>query len=137
MSVRYVGLRVVHAVWGLPQNVIGAVVALATCRRPHYACRTALVTEWPLKSGLSLGLFVFVPQNCQQRLLAHEYGHCVQSFMLGPLYLPLVVLPSLLWAGLPAFERLRRVRGISYYDMPIEHWADVLGESHVGGKHRV
>ena len=136
MSLSRVCLRAVHAVWGLPQNVIGAAAALVTFRRPHYAFRTAFVTEWPLGSGLSLGLFVFVPSNCPQRLLMHEYGHCVQSLMLGPLYLPLIVLPSLLWAGLPAFERIRRVRGISYFDMPIEHWADVLGERHAGGKWR-
>ena len=124
---RLIGLRLINAVWGLPQNVVGTVVALVSIRSPHRVFRTALVTEWPLDRGLSLGLFVFVPPGCQERLLVHEYGHCVQSMVLGPLYLPLIVLPSLVWAGLPAFERLRWERGISYFDMPIEHWADVLG----------
>ena len=121
------GLRLFHAVWGLPQNLVGALVALVSVRSPHRVFRTALITEWPLDRGLSLGLFVFVPPGCQERLIVHEYGHCVQSMVLGPLYLPVMVLPSMVWAGLPAFERLRRERGISYYDMPVEHWADVLG----------
>jgi hypothetical protein len=80
-----------------------------------------------MRAGLSLGLFVFVPRESESRLVVHEYGHTIESMILGPLYLPLVVLPSLVWAGLPACERLRRRRGISYYDMPVERWANVLG----------
>ena len=125
--VQRVALRLLHALWGLPQCAIGGTLALAHGRCPHTTFRTAYVTEWRLNRGLSLGLFVFVPAGCQRSLLVHEYGHCVQSLLLGPLYVPLVVLPSLAWAGIPAFARLRERRGISYYDMPIEHWANVLG----------
>ncbi len=86
---------------------------------------------WPLRSGLSLGPFVFVPAvpaASMQRMRVHEYGHCVQSLVLGPLYLPLVGLPSLLWANVPAFARCRRKRHVSYYDAPFEWWASWLGE---------
>lgn len=84
--------------------------------------------EWGLASGLSLGLFVFVPKGCTRPLLVHEYGHSVQSMLLGPLYLPIVVLPSLVWAGVPALARWRSRWHVSYYDMPTEHWASWLGE---------
>ncbi len=121
------GLMALHAVWGLPQTLAGLVVAAVVrgkCRR----FRGAWVVPWGQRAGLSLGLFVFVPHGSPRRLLVHEYGHCVQSLILGPLYLPIVVLPSLVWAGLPALAAWRRRRRISYYALPTERWANALGE---------
>ena len=104
---------------------MAAVLALRGA--PHRSYRLSCVTSWKMGSGLSLGLFVFVPRGAEGCLVVHEYGHTVESMILGPLYLPLVVVPSLIWAGLPVCERLRRRRNISYYDLPIERWANVLG----------
>ncbi len=121
--------RLVHATWGLPQTVLGAGVKVMVGQDcPSYAFRSALVTEWRLRRGLSLGPFIFVPRGCPRRLVVHEYGHTVQALILGPLYLPVIVLPSLTWAGVPALERARRRRGISYYTFYTEHWANVLAE---------
>lgn len=127
-------LRVVSAIWGLPQTLIGGSMAAVLALRgaPHRSFRLSCVTSWRMGAGLSLGLFVFVPRGAESRLVVHEYGHTVESLILGPLYLPLVVVPSLIWAGLPACARLRRRRNISYYDMPIEHWANVLGSRVTG-----
>ena len=63
-----------------------------------------------------------------QRIKVHEYGHTIQSVLLGPLFLPVIGLPSLLWANLPACARYRRNRGISYYSFYTEAWANRLGE---------
>lgn len=121
--------RLVHATWGLPQTVLGAgVLAIAGRGCPHYRFRSARVTEWRLKRGLSLGPFIFVPRNCPRRLVVHEYGHTVQSLILGPFYLPVIVLPSLTWAGVPALERRRHHRGVSYYTFYTERWANALAE---------
>ncbi len=125
---RRVAASAVQATWGLPQTLIGAcaclVLAVGGCPRERY--RTALVTHWGLDRGLSLGPFVFVPGQSGHRLVVHEYGHTLQSLMLGPLYLPLVVLPSVVWAGLPALDRRRRKRGRSYYSFYTERWANAL-----------
>ena len=121
------GLMALHAMWGFPQMLAGLVVTAVVrgkCRR----FRGAWVVSWRQRAGLSLGLFVFVPYGSPRRLLVHEYGHCVQSLILGPLYLPVVVLPSLVWAGLPALGMWRRRRRISYYALPTERWANALGE---------
>lgn len=125
-------LRIVHVAWGLPQSLVGACIAGALHGRNRYAYRSALVTEWRLSAGLSLGLFVFVPHAAPAALVVHEYGHSVQSLILGPLYLPVVVVPSLVWAGLPACERYRVRHHMSYYAHPLEHWANVLGERVTG-----
>lgn len=114
--------------WGLPQTLVGGTMALALRSRPHTAFRNARVITWRMGAGLSLGPFVFVPEYASRSLLVHEYGHTIQSLILGPLYVPLVVLPSLVWAGLPAFDAWRRARNVSYYAMPVERWANMLGE---------
>jgi len=55
-------------------------------------------------------------------------GHTVQSVILGPLFLPVIGLPSLLWAGLPVFRKYRERRSVSYYWLYTERWANFLGE---------
>ena len=119
--------------WGCLQTLAGAVVYVlcAGCRRTWYRC--ARVTYWRHDSGLSLGGFIFVPER-RQTLRVHEYGHTVQSLLLGPLYLPAVGLPSILWAGLPFLSRLRKVRGISYFDRYPESWANTLSARITGEK---
>jgi hypothetical protein len=121
--------RLLHVTWGMPQALAGAAVFLACgpgLRR--YRFRSAVVTEWKLRRGLSLGPFIFVPRKCPRRLVVHEYGHSIQALMLGPLYLPIIVLPSLTWAGLPALERRRTRRHTSYYAFYTERWANALAE---------
>jgi len=126
---RYGAARLLHLTWGLPQTLAGAATLLVAGRhRRRYAFRSAVVTEWALNRGLSLGPFIFVPTGCPRRLLVHEYGHTVQALILGPLYLPVIVLPSLTWAGLPSLERRRIRRHTSYYTFYTERWANALAE---------
>ena len=57
----------------------------------------------------------------------HEYGHCIQSVVLGPLYL-IVALISVVWANLPYFRNLRREKNIPYTSCFVESWASKWGE---------
>ena len=113
--------------WGLWQTLVGALVCLFCpgCERTFH--RGAVVTRWKREEGLSLGLFIFVPEDGGERLLSHEYGHTLQSLLLGPLYLFVIGLPSVVWAGLPALVRRRAKRNISYYAFYTERWADRWG----------
>ena len=67
-------------------------------------------------------------ESVSRFLLEHEYGHTIQSLILGPMYLLLVGLPSLLWNRLPYFERHRKKSGRSYYSAVFERTANSLGE---------
>lgn len=129
----------IHLTWGLAQTVVGAFVALRYCRCPHEWFHGALLTRWPSCRGLSLGPFIFVHDTSDlkgsrkllkrnRQTMVHEYGHCVQSLVSGPLYLLVFALPSMLWAGIPAFERMRFARGISYYAFYPERLANWCGE---------
>lgn len=133
-------------VWGFPQTVAGLVMfALVPGERGgRFHC--AFVTRWSSSRGLSLGPFIFVPGLGEgadpdtrgrrvlrdERLLVHEYGHCIQSLIFGPLYLPLFAIPSMIWAGLPAFARLRASRAHPYHRFYTESSANWLGERVTG-----
>ena len=106
--------------WGLPQTLAGAVLWLVFAGSRHFRYREAVATQWPLRGGISLGLFIFVSDTT---LCYHEYGHTLQSLILGPLYLPFVGLPSLLWAGCYRLFRIRR----AYVSVYPENWAEHLG----------
>ena len=62
-----------------------------------------------------------------ERILRHEYGHSIQSLVLGPLYLFVVGLPSILWCRVPALGKSWRSGRRSYYSFITERSADRLG----------
>lgn len=114
--------------WGFLQTAAGLAVFLTHFRKKHTFYRGAIVTEWSRESGVSLGLFVFVPAKCSGAFLRHEYGHTLQSLLLGPLYLLVIGLPSALWCSLPRFQKLRSEKRIPYSWLYTEKWADRWGE---------
>lgn len=129
-SLRFLLAQILQVAWGLPQTMVGLAICLCTYRRETLRMyRSSVVVEWRKDAGLSLGMFVFVPHRAHTSLVVHEYGHCLQSLLLGPFYLPFIVLPSLLWAGIPAFERYRDHRGFSYYRFFTERWANLLAHA--------
>lgn len=142
-----------QATWGFPQTLAGACTFLSHVREPHFLHHGALVTVWRSRFGLSLGPFVFLnakPGNADgaatedaasplfveyvpgmlvnDRLLVHEYGHTIQSLILGPLYLPIVGVPSVIWLKTPRLSRRRHDAQSSYYAFYTERWANRLGE---------
>lgn len=116
--------------WGLPQTLIGAALYAAHRRDDHFDYRGARATAWDRDAGISLGKFIFVPRHTGKQqespLLEHEYGHTLQSLILGPFYLLLVGAPSMLWNRLPYFRSKRRRTGRSYYSAPFEKTANTL-----------
>ncbi len=130
--------------WGIVQNLLGAALTLLLVRRPKERFFGAVVTRWRLGGSMSLGMFLFLGKvlpdtappewihEAEQRILVHEFGHSIQSLILGPLYLIVIGLPSILWANFPPLKRLRSRRGISYYRMYQEAWANHLGRRVTG-----
>lgn len=74
--------------------------------------------------GVSLGLFVFLQQKYFGDKLAyrHEWGHQIQSLILGPLYLLVIGLPSAITNLFKTYDT-----NIKYFNYPWEHWADFCG----------
>lgn len=137
--------------WCLPQTLVGLVVFIV-CKvlKSHTLCyRGTVVSVLPNKQGsVSLGMFIMVHANPLTKetdktkfdvydpkvkhligqaddLLRHEYGHTIQSLILGPLFLFVIGLPSIIWAGL--FDGYRKKHNVSYYAFYTERWANRLG----------
>lgn len=112
--------------WGLPQTLLGAIICL-TCRScPHYTYRGCVVTRWNQRGSLGVGMFLFMGTEDPQ-VRVHEFGHSVQSLILGPLFLIIMGIPSFLWANLPPCRKLRKEKGVSYYRFYPESNANWLG----------
>ena len=144
---RKINLKVVYAIlqctWGIFQTVLGLFIFIIHIKNKHFYYHGAIVTEWQNKSSVSLGLFVFVTKEpffaekfieeitvteLSSRLLVHEYGHSIQSLILGPLYLIIIGIPSTLWGFLPSLSAKRKKHHISYFIFYTERWANLLGE---------
>lgn len=115
-------------IWLLPQNIIGLFVFLFTklqgAKSEKY--KGTIVTRWKYGSGVSLGQFIFVGENASEKTIKHEYGHYIDGTCLGWLYLFVIGIPSVIWAG--CFGKYRAKHNISYYDFYTERRADLLGE---------
>ena len=126
-----VAYTILQLTWGLPQTLLGLILYLKNLRRPHERYRSCIETHWKSKGGISLGLFIFTPETVQpnsEKIRVHEYGHTIQSLLLGPLYLPFIGIISYTWANLPYFKRLRKEKKIPYTACFVEAWASRLGE---------
>ena len=124
--------------WGLPQTLIGAALYLAHRKEEHFDYKGATATSWNREGAVSLGKFICVPRRAGGQagrfLLEHEYGHTLQSLILGPFYLLFVGAPSLVWNRLPFFQRKRKRTGKSYYSAPFESSANRLA-ARAGHRH--
>lgn len=121
--------------WGILQNIAGLVVFLANIRKKHYLYRNCVVTEWGSKdSSMGLGMFIFLGKCdvADEKVLAHEYGHTVQSMILGPVFLFVIAFPSLFWANSRKMSDYRRRRGVSYYRFYPERWANHIAKKRTG-----
>ncbi len=129
-GIRFAAYILVQCTWGLLQTLAGAAVFMLSLSDPHDFYHGCLRTKKKMVGGVSLGLFIFVSGEGEEmeKMSVHEYGHTLQSLLLGPLYLPVIGVVSGLWCALPVFERLRREKHISYYACFTESWANVLGE---------
>ena len=84
---------ILQCTWGILQTFLGFVIFLLLIKRPHEFYNGSIKTKWNRHGGVSCGLFIFVtdenagittPETCN-KLSVHEYGHTIQSIILGPL----------------------------------------------------
>ena len=123
--------------WEAPQTALGiAMLGAETARKRirNIEVRDGRVLVESSGTGISLGYIVFWSRensrwhDLDDRNRAHELGHTKQSRLFGPLYLPVIGLPSIS-RGIYAVAH-REITGrqwTGYYDGYPENWADRLG----------
>jgi len=117
---------------------MGLVLFFVFITKPHYWYKSSVVTvdaafkSTKIKGGVALGLFIFTTFEIEKEqiagnsLIQHEYGHVMQSSLLGPLFLLIIGMPSLIWARLFAAWREKHNKG--YSSFYTESWADKWGK---------
>ena len=135
-----IGFILLQLTWCLPQNLIGAFVFLLHARSRHELFHNSVMTTLDRHGpSVSMGAFIFV-STCggdpewMTHVRCHEYGHTIQSLMLGPLYLLVIGLPSSIWCNF--FEGYRRRHNIPYSRLFCESWANRLGAIYTHTAHR-
>lgn len=119
-------VRVLLYIWQLPQNLIGLIAVSHLWPVPNVRFRGEMICySDKMSGGISLGRYIILARHyweCNGDTELHEYGHAIQSRILGPFYLLFIGLPSLLWAAW-----WNEDRGVSYYSFYTERLADKLG----------
>lgn len=117
-------LSILLWIWQAPQNVVGLVFRLIYGWTAILFRGVDVVVSSRFPGGISLGRTIIVkrPYLDNPDTWNHEYGHTRQSLYLGPFYLFVVGIPSLLWALYWTPDR-----SVSYYAFYTEKWADRLG----------
>ena len=126
---------IVQCTWGIGATVIGLFFFIKNIKRPHGIYRGTIETKWDNPwGGLSMGLFIFTPnaeEDYFKKVRVHEYGHCIQSLVLGPVMLILGII-SVIWGSHPYFINMRKEKGIPYTACFVESWASKWGEMVTG-----
>ena len=141
-KLKYVPYIILQCTWGIVQTLAGLIMFLTSIGEKHSFYKGSVATFWKRPYGISLGMFIFIPPKARfynaekyhfdddeirGRLLVHEYGHTYQSMLLGPLYFPVVGIPSAVWG-------MVKKPDLSYFSFYAEKWANHLGERFTGEK---
>lgn len=122
-------IGVILWIWQFPQNSLGWLLwqfffhghATFTHKRAR------IMFTYQIKGGVTLGKWVFIDARYYGRsygaeTMKHEYGHVIQSLLLGWLYLPYIGIQSLIHAIF--------CRNSDYYHFWTEKWANKLADKY-------
>ena len=123
-------------IWQLPQHLIALALWGILTLAGRVVSKERNTGKWLITInfpgvGISLGMYVFMDEEYSDDDWHHEFGHGFQSLWLGPLYLFVVGIPSMVFNNL--WDRLfhrkwaddKRIEW--YYKRYPERWADKLG----------
>ena len=129
-------IRALLMFWELPQNILGALLFIFFAVFSDSVILDdddSLEIYSPMMRGaISLGIFrvyayKYLGNGARYVELVRKHekeGHRKQSKMLGPLYLIVIGIPSLIWATLHSY--VKRLGAVDYYSFYTEKWADRL-----------
>jgi hypothetical protein len=118
--------------WGIIQNIIGFFFFLKYRKQKHEFYHGSVITYHDEKwGGISMGIFIIMNGKRDEEWIrgtrVHEFGHTIQSIILGPLYMFVIGIPSFIWCNAKKFVTLRKEKGVSYFSFYPEKWANHLG----------
>lgn len=121
--------------WQILQNIVGLIYLSFAGGSFKEKIGDVLVFETESTNGsVSLGNLVFISKHTRNydKTLKHELGHTMQSKVLGPFYLFVIGIPSILWASLRMI--CKPLRKIDYYWFYTEAWANKWADVYLSQK---
>lgn len=125
-------IKIISVLWQLPQIIIGRLYK----SEDDELCFTFDGVDFfqtKKMDGISLGDRIFFNPDVPEGLwiIRHEFGHVIQSRILGWLYIPIILIPSFLWYCLiNCIEKRFKIpedKVITlYYKFYTEKWANKL-----------
>ena len=120
-------------IWQLPQNLLGLILLLIYKHEKEYHKLNGRIFYYTneMPSGISLGNYIIMNREDKEDDMKHEYGHSIQSRILGLIYLIIIGLPSSIGniydrVAHKNWSKKERIKW--YYNQPWEKWADKLGK---------
>lgn len=121
-------MEILKYFWQLPQLIAAFIYywylkskdeILDTC-----TCKEAIVFIKRKSCGsVTLGPYIFLSPRATDTIVRHEWGHTRQSLILGPLYLIVIGIPSIIWAA----THRAIAPNTPYFNFFTEKWANRLG----------
>lgn len=119
--------QIILWIWQFPQNLVGLLLLLILQGETKHKFKT--IRFYYLKTfpgGITLGEYIIVGTK-QNLVVRHEFGHVLQSRYLGPLYLIVIGLASIIHAGFNNIIGCCEKHDEGYYHFWTEKWANKLG----------
>ena len=121
-------IEILKYIWQIPQHLVALIyylwLVIMQSKLLEYKYGDYIVVTKSSNGCVALGKYLFINENTALPVLKHESGHAMQSEILGPLYLIVIGLPSLLWAMTHKWI----LPGKDYYWFYTESWANGLTE---------
>lgn len=96
---KYILVYIASFTWGIIASLLGILVLIFSLfSKPRFetfnGCLVIILGDnW---GTFTLGPFIFSAASIDKHLFIHEVGHCLQNVLFGPLYIPLMLIPSII-----------------------------------------
>ena len=121
-------MEILKFFWQLPQTIVALIYFLYLRYKDEIldTCTFQGAVVFIKKESygsVTLGNYIFLSPRATDTTIRHEWGHTRQSLLLGPLYLIVIGIPSIIWAATH-----RAIAPNKPYDwFYTEAWANKLG----------
>lgn len=122
-------MEILKFFWQLPQTIVALIYFLYLRYKDEIldTCTFQGAVVFIKKESygnVTLGNYIFLSPRATDTTIRHEWGHTRQSLLLGPLYLIVIGIPSIIWAATH-----RAIAPNKPYDwFYTEAWANKLGD---------
>lgn len=118
-------IKLLRWIWEFPQCFLGLILTKLYNVELKEHFRGIPIYAGEFQGGISLGLYILMDITAwkynRNHIKEHEWGHTCWSKYLGPLYLLVIGIPSIIWT------QIYKPIGKSYFWLFSERWADKSG----------